>query len=257
MGRHPKRLSLSLNTTSSDEKEIETFHTGAGTGVRVRFGGFTLDADTRQLLRGREELHVSTKAFDLLVLLLERRPAVVDKAALRQHLWPGTYVVDANLTNLVAEIRTVLADRSSPPAFVRTVHGVGYAFSAEANEIEADRATDPPGSPRFWVVWQQRATVLGQEETIVGRDPTCAVWVDAAGVSRRHARIRIPRDGASGPAMLEDLDSTNGTFLRGTRLVGPQPLENGDLIRIGRATLTFRAWKDAGAVTKRVRAPKK
>lgn len=225
--------------------------------MKVRFGGFSLDADTRQLLRGREELHVSTKAFDLLVLLVERRPAVVDKATVRQHLWPDTHVVDASLTNLVAEIRSALSDRSTPPAFVRTVHGVGYAFAADATPIGPDRAADPAGSPRYWVVWQQRATVLSQEETIVGRDPTCGVWVDAAGVSRRHARIRIPRNLDAGRALIEDLDSTNGTFLRGARIDGPEPLENGDLVRIGRATITFRAWKDAGVVTRRVRAPKK
>ena len=222
--------------------------------MRVRFGDFTLDARTRQLARGREDLHLSTKAFDLLSLLIERRPAVVDKATIRQQLWPGTHVVDANLTNLVAEIRTVLADRSSPPLFVRTVHGIGYAFSGVASDAGVARAADPPGAPRFWLVWKERAIVLAHEETVIGRDPTCAVWIDAPGVSRRHARIRIPADGAAGRVVLDDLDSTNGTFLRGARVLQPEPLENGDAIRIGRATITFRAWKDAGAATKRVRA---
>ncbi len=225
--------------------------------MRVRFGDFTIDDDTRQLMRGREELHLSTKAFDLLAFLVEHRPAVVEKATLREHLWPGTHVVDANLTNLVAEIRNAIGDRSVPPLFLRTVHGVGYAFCAETSGGDSGRVADPPGAPRFWIVWKQRAMVLQHEDTVIGRDPTCAIWIEAEGVSRRHARIRIPSDGANGPALIEDLDSTNGTFLRGTRVTRAEPLEDGDQVRIGRATITFRAWKEAGAATERVRPPKR
>jgi pSer/pThr/pTyr-binding forkhead associated (FHA) protein len=144
-----------------------------------------------------------------------------------------------------------------PPLFVRTVHGIGYAFSGEASGVDAGRAADPPGAPRFWVVWRQRAIVLHHEDTVIGRDPTCAVWIEAEGVSRRHARIRVPPEGAKGPALIEDLDSTNGTYLRGTRVVRVEPLEDGDQVRIGRAAITFRAWKEAGAVTKRVRPSKR
>lgn len=225
--------------------------------MRVRFEAFTLDTHARQLIRAGAELHLSPKAFDLLSVLVERRPAVLDKAALRQRLWPGVHVVDASLSNLVAEIRSVLTDRKSAPALVRTVHGVGYAFSGEAVDEEAERTVKSGRAAPFWVVWKHRAIVLSRGENVIGRDAACAVWVDAGGVSRRHACIRVPADGVVERGVtIEDLNSTNGTYVQGRRVTQVARLENGDRIRIGRATLVLRAWKDADAPTKRVRPPK-
>jgi DNA-binding winged helix-turn-helix (wHTH) protein len=73
--------------------------------VELHFGEFTLDPLTRQLRRGADEIHVSPKAFALLLELIERRPNALTKAALQESLWPGTLVVEANLSNLIAEIR--------------------------------------------------------------------------------------------------------------------------------------------------------
>ena len=55
--------------------------------MKIQFGDITFDAEARRLTRGDQGLHLSPKAFDLLALLIARRPAVVEKAALRQHLW--------------------------------------------------------------------------------------------------------------------------------------------------------------------------
>ena len=55
--------------------------------MRVRFGDHSLDTDTRQLQRGSQEVHLSTKAFDLLRLLIEARPRVVSKHELQEALW--------------------------------------------------------------------------------------------------------------------------------------------------------------------------
>jgi pSer/pThr/pTyr-binding forkhead associated (FHA) protein len=94
-----------------------------------------------------------------------------------------------------------------------------------------------------------QATVLGQIENTIGRDPGCDVWIDADGVSRRHARIRVEGQAAN----LEDLGSTNGTFLNGTAVNRPARLKDGDRIRLGKTTVTFRAAGAADAPTKRVK----
>jgi EmrB/QacA subfamily drug resistance transporter len=74
-------------------------------------------------------------------------------------------------------------------------------------------------------------------ETVIGREETADLTLsDSTGeVSRRHAVIRWRGD----TAWLEDLGSTNGTFLNGERLRGPQPLRVGATIRIGACTLEF------------------
>jgi pSer/pThr/pTyr-binding forkhead associated (FHA) protein len=72
-------------------------------------------------------------------------------------------------------------------------------------------------------------------------------------VSRRHARIRVAAGESGHAATLEDLNSTNGTFVRGRRVSQAAMLENGDRIRVGTATLVFRTRNDREAPTRRVR----
>lgn len=220
--------------------------------MRVRFRDVLLDTHTRQITRGEAEVHLSPKAFDLLVLLVERRPAVVQKAELRERLWPGVHVVDAGLTNLIAEIRAAVDEPGAPP-LVRTVHRVGYAFSGEAVDADAGGVADSPARARFWVVWKDRAIVLAGEENVIGRDAASAVWIDDESVSRRHARIRVPAAGTDDRTTIEDLNSTNGTYVRGRRVSAAATLENGDRIRVGTVTLVFRTRNEAEAPTRRVR----
>ena len=219
--------------------------------MKHRFADFTLDLGSRRLSRGQQDVHLSRKAFDLLAMLIDHRPSVVEKDELRARLWGATTVVDANLGNLAAEIRAALSDDAQNPRFLRTVHGVGYAFCGTvAAEAKAPGSAD--GS-KLWLVWQGRAIVLTNETNLIGRDPECAIWIDAPGVSRRHARIRVSDVDGRPNAVLEDLDSTNGTFVDGVRLTEPVQLKDGDAVGIGEATLTFRAWADEGPPTKRVK----
>src|SRR5215472_770775 len=95
---------------------------------QYRFGEFVLDSDTRQLLRAFEPRHVSPKAFHLLEVLVSSRPRAWSKRELQDLLWPGTTVVEANLPNLVAEVRAALEDDPQQPRYVRTIHRYGYGF---------------------------------------------------------------------------------------------------------------------------------
>ncbi len=69
----------------------------------------------------------------------------------------------------------------------------------------------------------------------IGRDSACAIRPDDTYLSQQHARI-FERNGSW---VVEDLGSTNGTFLNGQPLSGPQPLHDGDRIRIGDSEFTF------------------
>ena len=72
--------------------------------------------------------------------------------------------------------------------------------------------------------------------TVLGRAPACAIHIPDPRASRRHAEVRW--DGETGT--LHDLGSANGTFLNGQRVVGSQPLQDGDEIGIAGAVFTFR-----------------
>jgi DNA-binding winged helix-turn-helix (wHTH) protein len=221
--------------------------------MRVAFGRFTFDTDTRELLDAGRRVHLSPKAFDLLALLLDRRPTVVSKREIHDHLWPDTFVSEANLSVVIAEIRQVLGDDCRQSTFVRTVHRVGYAFSGPAQALAAARPGTRAEDRLCWLVRNDRAFPLGNGANVVGRDPRCDVWVEASGVSRRHARVDVGIDATT----IADLESSNGTFVAGERITQPRTLADGDSIELGAATLTFRAWSDERAArTERVdRAP--
>src|SRR6185369_15901149 len=116
---------------------------------------------------------------------------------------------------VVGEIRKALADSAQTPRYIRTVHKVGYAFCGEvAGGPVAPRPA--PTASRFWLAWNDRTFALSAGENLIGRNPECGIWVDAAGVSRRHARLTL--DTESGAATIEDLGSTNGTFVNETKV---------------------------------------
>jgi len=203
--------------------------------MHMRFGEFTLDAESRQLRRGETELHLSPKAFELLRLLLDSRPRVVSKAEMHERLWPATFVSDATLTSLVAELRGALGEKGRRGRFVRTVHRVGYAFEGVVTDLTM-RATSPEHRARCWIISEWGQVALPDGKHLLGRDREVAVWLESPTVSRHHARICV----AGADATIEDLGSKNGTYLRGTLLAKPSPLSDGDEIRLGSIQVRFR-----------------
>ena len=200
----------------------------------VRFGRFSLDSATRQLLRDGREVSLSPKAFQLLLLLVTNRGRAMSKQALHQSLWPSTFVLETNLASLIAEIRRALHDDAAKPRFIRTMHRFGYRFVAQVDEPPVT-AVSTPSAALYWLVWDLRHVPLSEGSNLIGRGADASVWIDATGVSRHHARILI--DG--GDATLEDLGSKNGTYVAGDRVTNPRRLRDGDQIRVGSVVVTF------------------
>ena len=90
----------------------------------------------------------------------------------------------------------------------------------------------------FWLIRGRRRFALPAGETIIGRDPGAAVFLDDASISRRHARIVVSDDSAT----LEDLGSKNGTHVGDRTIEAPVPLADGDAIRVGSVSLTLRIY---------------
>ena len=196
-----------------------------------KFGPFALDTDTRQLLADGTEVHLSPKAFELLLRLIEHRARAVSKVELQEMLWPSLFVGETNLATLIAEVRRVIRDSAQAPEFIRTIHRFGYRF------IGPVTGTSDTAAPAQMVVKSaDRDFVLVEGVTIIGRAQDAAIRVDSGGVSRHHARITV----TGTQALLEDLDSKNGTFVSGNRIEAPALLGDGDQIRLGSVVLTFR-----------------
>jgi pSer/pThr/pTyr-binding forkhead associated (FHA) protein len=88
---------------------------------------------------------------------------------------------------------------------------------------------------------QPQTIPLGRSEVIIGRESFCPICLPVQNVSRRHAKLRWNGD----DCILEDMDSTNGTFVNNIK-VSRCVLRNNDQIRIGQATIVFAQHKMAG-----------
>jgi Tol biopolymer transport system component/DNA-binding winged helix-turn-helix (wHTH) protein len=114
------------------------------------FGPFVLDAATRTLLRDGIPQSLTPKAFDLLVLLVERRAHVLSKDELLKALWPDTFVDEANLSQQIFILRRTLALDSNGREYIATIPRRGYRFVAEASERPSEATPSHNASVRFW-----------------------------------------------------------------------------------------------------------
>jgi DNA-binding winged helix-turn-helix (wHTH) protein len=213
--------------------------------MRLAFGDCLFDDQTRQLVRNGEVVHLKPKAFELLSVLLADRPRAISKKELNRALWPDAFVSEANLASVVAELRTALGDDARAPRFLRTIHGFGYAFSGEASEALALAAPRPSRPFTCRLIGAGRETLLWEGANVLGRLSEATLSLPSKSVSRRHARITV----AGADATIEDLGSKNGTWVGDRKVTAPTPLHDGDTIRLGRVTLTFRVTGDDATET--------
>ena len=94
------------------------------------FGEFVLSPQERLLLCGEEPVHLTGKAFDLLVALVRRSGHLVDKDDLLREVWPNTLVEEVNLTVNISALRKALGRGHNGNAIIQTVPKRGYRFIA-------------------------------------------------------------------------------------------------------------------------------
>ena len=146
-------------------------------------------------------------------------------------------MVEANLANLIAEIRRALSDIDHE--IIRTVHGTGYSFAATVRDDE----TRVPGSASYLhiLVIDHQQFRLKEGENVIGREPTADVFLALKSVSRRHALIRV----MGTEATVTDLASKHGTFIGETVVQSEVPLDDGTLLRFGTVETLYRRWTGA------------
>jgi len=208
--------------------------------MAYRFGPFLYDAASRGLLRSGEEIPLTHKGRELLLLFLHNPGRLLTREVLTEKVWPEVAVTDDAIRFQIAELRKALGDEGE--AFIRTIRGEGYRWettvkpAADRPVRSAASADAPRPDHRFRLVLETREVQLMEGENVIGRDPDAALWIDHPSVSRRHARIIVGGDKAT----VEDLDSKNGTLLNGQAIARRAALDDGDKLRIGPETMVFR-----------------
>ena len=103
------------------------------------FDGFIVDPNRRLLLRGGQPVQLTSKAFDLLLALVESGGYELGKEELMQRVWANQIVEDANLTVTMANLRKALGEKASEHRFIVTIPGKGYRFVAEITDRDPRR----------------------------------------------------------------------------------------------------------------------
>jgi DNA-binding winged helix-turn-helix (wHTH) protein len=92
-------------------------------GSAYRFGSFELQPAERRLSRNGREIRLQPRAFDALLFLVRQAQHLVSKQEIMAKLWPATHVSEANLTNLIGDLRKTIGRNA-----IRTVSKHGYRF---------------------------------------------------------------------------------------------------------------------------------
>ena len=198
------------------------------------FGPVRVDADARVISSTAGTVHLTRKGFDLLLLLLENRPNAVSKEEIYARVWPETFVSESSLQFLIHEIRRAIDDGGARRSWIRTIHGIGYSFCGDVQVSNLASVASSFEHPAAWLLGESMRVALRAGENIVGRG-IGGIEIEAPTISRRHARIIVGES-----ITLEDLGSKNGTWLKNERLTAPHALADGDIVKLGSATFTFR-----------------
>jgi len=126
--------------------------------VGYRFASFELQPDRRALLSNGCALALGPRAFDVLLVLVERAGQLVSKSELLDLVWPGVVVEENNLQVQVSALRKILG-----PQAIATIPGRGYRFALGLE----DRAGSPSaGAPRHNLP-QPLTSFVGHEDDLV------------------------------------------------------------------------------------------
>jgi DNA-binding winged helix-turn-helix (wHTH) protein len=124
------------------------------------FDRFTVDPADRRLLRDGEPQDISSRYFDALLLLLEERGRLVPRDRFLDEVWAGVPVTDEALSQCIAQLRRLLGDNPTRPAFIETVPKHGYRFVAPVEVVREGTATAAPTRAQSILLPQLAVTAI-------------------------------------------------------------------------------------------------
>lgn len=143
------------------------------------FGPFHLHPGKRILRKNGRVVSLGSRAFDMLVAMIERHGNVLSPVELMAIAWPGLTVEDSNVRVQIANLRRTLGRGSEGTPYIANVAGRGYCFVAPVSRIE------PENTP----------SATAPEPQVTSRDPQADVIKP---ISRSHSSFPPPLDGAIG-----------------------------------------------------------
>lgn len=104
------------------------------------FGPFRINPAERLLLREGEPIHITAKAFDTLLVLIQGSGHLIEKSQLMRAVWADNFVEEGNLTVLIWVLRKALGDEGNK--YIQTVAKRGYRFVGDVREVVGPEPTE-------------------------------------------------------------------------------------------------------------------
>jgi DNA-binding winged helix-turn-helix (wHTH) protein len=132
----------------------------------IHFGPFTIVPSQRALMRDGRTMSLGSRAADILVFLARHPGELKTNAEIIRHVWPDTFVEEANLRVHISALRKALDDTQRESKIIANVPGRGYTFIAKLSDRDSEgpavvvpffRSASGPSGPR----------IFGREQSIV------------------------------------------------------------------------------------------
>lgn len=104
-----------------------------------KIAGFVLDTQRRCFFDNNQLIPLSSRAFDILFYLIEKRGEIVEKEELLHRVWTDSFVEESNLAVHISAIRRVLQEKKGESKYIRTISGRGYSFIAPVAEVTSSQ----------------------------------------------------------------------------------------------------------------------
>src|SRR5262245_5645612 len=158
------------------------------------FGPFQLDTAERLLLRDGEEVSLTPKVFDLLLVLVKNRGHIFEKDDLMKAIWPDAVVEETDLTRNISTLRKALGESPDAHSYIETIPWRGYRFVASVKEVTNNNA-------KTAVTIQASQSALREKEGQTSRIGEANAGSPAPNVASLGARI-VRRQVAAGAIAL-------------------------------------------------------
>lgn len=117
-----------------------------GEAMPYRIGAYLIDAKTYEIREDGRPVPVEPQVFDLLVMLIENRQRTVSKDELIERVWKGRIVSDSTLSSRIKSARQALGDDGSAQKLIRTIHGRGFRFVGDVEQLDPSGAAETDAS---------------------------------------------------------------------------------------------------------------
>ncbi len=192
----------------------------------LEFGRFRLLTRQRELRLGDVPVPLGSRAFDVLLILVEAQGELVTKEQLLARVWPGTVVEESNIQVQVSALRKALgADRN----LILTVPLRGYRFTGEVRALDAEGRALPSPSPGPGAERQIPTNLPAPVSDFIGREPELREVHELL----RHSRlVTLVGTGGIGKTRLglEAARATLEEFPDGVWIAELAPLTDSDLV---------------------------